>query len=604
MLPAGDADDAAALIGADGCPPSPDGCPPSASPAGCPPLSAGCLPSRSPSVRPPSASPDDRPAVRGATVWALGAAAWPSPWAELRRQAIPRCALAAVGRLLGPAADADEQVAGLDVSPERHRLSLEAATPAGPADLTWGGRRPAWRALATLPETLRQAAEARSRQAHDEQFGPRMAWLEQQVAAWRAALDRLAQERLARPDGWPLLLCLREELLAKGEELRAACAAIEEWLEEAGARFARAEDDLARAGQALEALCRRFPPPDWAGAMGVLLQPWRWPWLAWAYLVALPRAGRRYLNAWARRSEARRAEANIHTLRQVYLARAQMVQERQREVDAWIAALRATAEALAQEVADLSAPPAPWDAARLAALADELSDGPGPGMSWIPEPPVSPVSPPAPPNFGGSEERPPVPPRIGGPRGQGPGGHEWPPVPPNLGGSEERPPVPPRIGGPGGHEWPPVPPNFGGSGGRGPGSAGTAARDALIAWAEGRAATLDDLRAADWLALALDDEGLADWLGERMAAAAPLWPVAGPAAEAMTWLAAQPRAGDGGSAPSSGGKRLLDCAGRLAAQSLQMNGVCDGDLRHAACQADVVAVLRAARVRLTDQEGP
>jgi len=89
-----------------------------------------------------------------------------------------------------------------------------------------------------------------------------------------------------------------------------------------------------------------------------------------------------------------------------------------------------------------------------------------------------------------------------------------------------------------------------------------------------------------------------------MAAAAPLWPVAGPAAEAMTWLAAQPRAGDGGSAPSSGGKRLLDCAGRLAAQSLQMNGVCDGDLRHAACQADVVAVLRAARVRLTDQEGP
>ncbi len=369
--PGNHADHGAPPVGADGSPPW-DGSPPNGRP-----------------------SPDE-PAVRPTVVWTAGAAAWPSPGAEIRRQLIPRCAQQGARRLLDATArpgegseNADDdnlppwQMPGLMVSPARHSLSLEAAVPPEPAGLTWGSRHPAWDALASVPETLRAEAERRSRLAHDQQFGPRMRWLEEQLARWTTALAELVRLRLMPADGWPDLPGLRNELQGKTAELRAACAEIEEWLEDAGERFARAADDVAQAEAALAALCRSFPEPGLAGAMGLLLAPWRWPRLAWAYLVRLPEAGQRYLDAHARQGAARWSEANLHTLRQAYLVMAQMAQERERQVNAWIEAIEAAGRCLAQEVADLPPPPAPWDARLLDALAEGLAAGPGPDLRWI-----------------------------------------------------------------------------------------------------------------------------------------------------------------------------------------------------------------------------
>jgi hypothetical protein len=202
------------------------------------------------------------------------------------------------------------------------------------------------------------------------------------VAAWAAALDQLAAARLACADGWGALSGLQAELRAKMTQLRAACALIEDWLEEAGGRFARAADDVARAEQELTELCAGFPAPGRAGALMLLVQPWRWPTLVWAYLAQLPQAGQRYLDACSRRGEARWAEANLHALRQAYLAMAQILQEQQRATDAWDADLQAAQVALGQALAELPPPPTPWEASQLAALGTALAVGPGPGWGW------------------------------------------------------------------------------------------------------------------------------------------------------------------------------------------------------------------------------
>jgi hypothetical protein len=328
-------------------------------------------------------------------IWAIGAAAWPTPWPELRRLLAPRCARRVVTRLLGapagaptasPAGDTDLppwELPPLAVAPERHRLAVDTATPADPPGLVWGGRRPNWGALATLPEGLRTQAEQRVAAAQQEQYEPRGAWLAGQVDAWSAALDRLRSARLTPDDGWPEPVRYETELRTLTAQLRAACARIEDWLEAAGVRFAQAEAEVTRAAADVTALCRRFPTPSPDGLLTTLMRPWRWPALAWAYLVLLPHKGQRCLDAYYRLGEARRAEANLHALRQAYLAMAQVTQEHQRATAALMEALRALAEALTHDESEAVALPAPWDDDRLDTLAQRLLRGRGPGVSWL-----------------------------------------------------------------------------------------------------------------------------------------------------------------------------------------------------------------------------
>jgi hypothetical protein len=172
------------------------------------------------------------------------------------------------------------------------------------------------------------------------------------------------------------------ELRALVTQLRAACALIDGWLEEAGATYAQAEANAVRANDELAALCTSFPPAGERGLLAILTRPWHWPGLAWAYLVLLPQRAQKYLDACHRRGAARWAEANLHALRQVYLAMAQIVQEHQREAETLAGTLSSVAEDLARMVAEEVQLPAPWDVRGLDDLAQNLIAGNGPGLSW------------------------------------------------------------------------------------------------------------------------------------------------------------------------------------------------------------------------------
>lgn len=348
----------------------------------------------------------------GGWAWGVAAAAWPSPAAVIAAQAMWHCAAMTVHRLLAaPAAEADAQTPpweapGLSITPERHRLALQTAVPAEPPPLAWSRCRPAalWTRLAGLPADLADAAAAHTAAARDAQYVARGEWLTGQVDAWEAALLRLRAERLAPAAGWPTLSRYQMELQALIVQLRVACETVEEWLEAAGQEYARAETAVRQAQQTLTRRCCSFPAPRVAtvafpadgdgadaleiagasgtveGLLGLLLRPWRWPRLLWNYLIALPAACQRYLNAVGRQGEARRQEANTHALRQTYLAMTQAVQERQAEAETYAQQLAIRAALLAERLAALTPLSPPWDDGWIAALAAAGLPDHGPGL--------------------------------------------------------------------------------------------------------------------------------------------------------------------------------------------------------------------------------
>jgi hypothetical protein len=318
-----------------------------------------------------------------APAWSIGAAAWVAPQAPIKAQVALRCARLSVARWLAhpdvPEASAADvppwEVPGLAVTPEQHRFAAEASVPPEPAGQTWHQRRPDWHAVHGLVAELRAATEKRAAQAHTEQYNLRGAWLGSQVAAWETALAQLRCQRLAPTAGWPQLQLFGLELRGLVAQLQSACVLIEDWLEEAGRQFERAEAAALVATQDLTEVCAAFPAPTRAGLLATLTNLWRWPGLVWAYLVMLPHSAQSYLDAYAQQGQARRAEANVHALRQAYLAMAQITRDGLREVEA----LLGQAEEVAAELATLATRQdgaahslEPWDAGKLDRLAVRL----------------------------------------------------------------------------------------------------------------------------------------------------------------------------------------------------------------------------------------
>ena len=267
--------------------------------------------------------------VEGRTpAWGIGAAAWVSPQAQIKALVALRCARLSIARWLAnpdvPEASAVDvppwEVPGLVVTPEQHRFAVEASVPSEPAGQTWDQRRPDWHAVHGLAGELRAGMEKRAAQAHTEQYDLRGAWLASQVTTWEIALGQLRQQRLAPATGWPQLQSFGLELRSLVAQLESACVLIEDWLEEAGRQFERAEAAALVATRDLTEVCAAFPAPTRAGLLATLTSLWRWPSVVWAYLITLPRTAQSYLDACAHQGQARRAEANMHALRQAYLA--------------------------------------------------------------------------------------------------------------------------------------------------------------------------------------------------------------------------------------------------------------------------------------------
>ncbi len=439
----------------------------------------------------------EAPAEDGNTgeAWSIGAAAWQAPLTQIRQQVAVRCAMEIVEQLIGQEriledsatsqilVDADLppwEMPGLAVAPGRHRLILEGAVPPEPPAEVWGRQRPAWHALPKLPAVLRTAAGKRAAQAHAEQYTPRGEWLDGQVTAWKTALEQLRRERLMPAAGWPRAGLYQQELEALTAQLQAACVTIEDWLEEAGQRFAGAETAVAQALLTLEELCAGFPTPTWAAARAILVRPWCWLAIAWAYWIMLPRHAQKYLDAAYHQGQARWLEANAHALRQAYLAMAQVAHDYRDEIKEWVGALGEAQAKLAEQLKELDAPPEPWAEAELQRLAKSL----------LPD--------------------------------------AWPAALATLcsGGSHERSIL-------NGTPQPAV-----------EGGAATLAAAHLLGWVENRLGDLATWTAADCLANTADDVELAQRLGSLADTALPLWPETDQEAGAALWLICPSRAGE------------------------------------------------------------
>ncbi len=321
-------------------------------------------------------------------VWSFGAAVWQAPLVQIRQHVAIRCAMRIVEQLIrkdhtfevsetSKVLWSDDlppwEMPRLAVAPERHRLALEGAVPPEPPAQIWGRQRPDWHTLPKLPEALRTTTEKRAAQAHEEQYTPRGEWLGGQVAAWQTALEQLRRERLLPGAGWPAVGLYHRELEALAAQLQAACVTIEDWLEAAGQRFEGAAAAATRAQRGLEALCAEFPAPTRAAARAVLLRPWRWLEIAWAYWIMLPRHAQKCLDTAYHQGQARWVEANTHALRQAYLAMAQVTHEHQDTVKQVFTALTEAQAELAEQLKGLGAPPEPWDETGLQRLAESLT---------------------------------------------------------------------------------------------------------------------------------------------------------------------------------------------------------------------------------------
>lgn len=358
-------------------------------------------------------------AESGVVAWSAGATAWRTPLALIKEQVALRCARMLLARWLatpepatagprwtttaeaatlsatavGSSSPTDSENAraqhpgrerlvavdlppweapGLTVAPEQLRGALEAGVAPAPDGHLWAHRRPGWYAVHGLADELQATAEACAAPAKAEQYEQRGAWLGGQVAAWEADLTELRRRRLTPAAGDPQLRLFALELQGLAVQVQSATVRIEDWLDAAGRQYERATGAVQSAHQALAELCAAFPAATAAGLRAALRSLWRWPGLAWAYLTRLPRAAQRYLDACARQWQARRTEANIHALRQAHLALAQAVQACSGEVAAVLELVERAAAELAQRADAATLPLAPWDAARLAALAARL----------------------------------------------------------------------------------------------------------------------------------------------------------------------------------------------------------------------------------------
>jgi hypothetical protein len=335
--------------------------------------------------RPENSAGDDAESCR-----ALGGAAWTPPAPAAKRWLTHHRAQEAVRRLAegrnwGDApGDASEVSAppwcadDLWISPERHREELATRVPMPLLDQTWRERRPNWPSLSTLASAICADAEDALGPQRDREYTLRQCWVAEQVGNWEFRLAEMREEGLSPAQ---LAAMVRRQRAA----LQQALIRIEDWLEAAVHAHMRADELVTRSQEDLRQVCAGFPAATFEAALSAVARPWLWPDWAWDYMVRLPRAGKRLLDALRRQAQARWAAANLHALRQAHLAMAQAANASLGEAERLAALL-----VQIRDVLDRGAPTdkdlaelAPWTSERLAQLAERNPPETWPGLGRV-----------------------------------------------------------------------------------------------------------------------------------------------------------------------------------------------------------------------------
>jgi hypothetical protein len=240
--------------------------------------------------------------------------------------------------------------------------------PALPA-LLWRAWRPGWALLPVMTETVVAHAQRYEAQRRQEQEAARRHWLEKLLNQWNAALAEREAAQIGGAQRWPVLASWCTDLAALSDQLDQFAGENEQRLAAATHQLEAARTQTERVLQELRTLCDSFPVQSWRRLTAMALQPWRWPWWLWRYLMTLPKQGQLVLAAMAQSSRCTRNEANLHTVRQGCLLMAQALHQRQAQADRLDALLRALAEEVTAATATEQAHiPQPWSAAHVAAL--------------------------------------------------------------------------------------------------------------------------------------------------------------------------------------------------------------------------------------------
>lgn len=328
------------------------------------------------------AGPPDLTAGITDTAVAIGAAAWRGDLPGLRQALAERIARRTLARLVSaeeaPALQAGERPW---LSPQLDLADIASVVPPPPPAGLWRHRQPGLAVLPHLGERLAVEAERRRVYYRQSVFVHREAWLANRVERGERELAALQAALEAPAAGWPRLAAWARVAQARKSEAVAALALLEDDMEAAGRTCDAAETARERARSELDALATGFPAPGWRGLLHALAAPWRWLGWLWGYVVTLPRAAQRVLDAFARVEAAAGQEANLHLLRQAMLGLAQTAADQASSASVRLALLRAAAEHNAAQ--PLIPLPWPWTEASAGRLVDALLPPRGPDLHLL-----------------------------------------------------------------------------------------------------------------------------------------------------------------------------------------------------------------------------
>jgi len=230
-----------------------------------------------------------------------------------------------------------------------------------------------WRRTHAPIKTLLAQVNTQQTAQESAQHTARRQWLAAELSAWDQNVQRLTHRFLLGDAGAPQCAHYRAAVQELRHAAQESLSLIDDQLHAATARVTETEHAVHESARALDDTCQYLMEHRARRWWDRLVRPslW-WTWLRHRVWM-LPERRTDLLHAVYARNEARMDEANMHMLRQLYLAMAQDLQRRLAWTESFAAWLDEAAALLAAEQQRVAEQlPAPWTAERLRWLWTQL----------------------------------------------------------------------------------------------------------------------------------------------------------------------------------------------------------------------------------------